>query len=79
MAGDTAKGKAAYHEFLALLERCRSRHPHPEGSQSGAREAAVAGKSPAASLAPSDGLRNQAISLIDLSMSAIEIFQQLAS
>jgi len=35
---------AAYKDFLALLERRRSRDSHPEASQDRVREAAVTGK-----------------------------------
>jgi hypothetical protein len=41
MAGDTAKTKAAYNDFLTLWERCRPRHLHLERSQSGVCEVAV--------------------------------------
>jgi hypothetical protein len=39
MSGDTAKAKTA---LLRPLERRRPRHPHPEGSLGGVREADVA-------------------------------------
>ena len=42
ISGDTAKAKAAYQDFLDALERRRPRHPHPERSQGGVREVAVA-------------------------------------
>ena len=42
MTGDAAKARAEYQDFLRPLERRRPRHPHPEGSQGGVREAAVA-------------------------------------
>ena len=34
---------AAYQDFLTLWKDARSRHPHPEGSQGGIREAALSG------------------------------------
>ena len=37
--------------FRSPCGKIKPRHPHPEGSQSGVREVAVAGKSPALSLA----------------------------
>jgi hypothetical protein len=39
--GDT-KEQAAYQDLFVPLERRRPQHPHPERSQSGVREAAVA-------------------------------------
>ena len=35
------KGARRYKRFPHPLERCRPRHPHPEASQSGVREAAM--------------------------------------
>jgi predicted Zn-dependent protease len=32
--GNTAKAKAAYQDFLTLVERCRLRHPHSKTGQS---------------------------------------------
>jgi len=45
--------------FLYIVEGGRPRHPHPEASQGGVREAAIAGKILPRPLL-SDGLRNQA-------------------
>ena len=42
LSGDTAKAQARVSGFPRALERRRPRHPHPEGSQGGVREAAVA-------------------------------------
>jgi eukaryotic-like serine/threonine-protein kinase len=41
LQGDTAKARTAYLDFLTLWKD-RPRHPHPEGSQGGIRQAAVA-------------------------------------
>jgi hypothetical protein len=50
LQGDTVKARAAYQDFLALwaVEGCRPRHPHPEASQSGVREAAITVRTSAA-------------------------------
>jgi hypothetical protein len=40
-AGDKAKAKTAYQDFLTPLERCRPRHPDPPASQGGIRQDAV--------------------------------------
>src|ERR1022692_368282 len=51
-------------QLWASWERRRPRHPHPEGSQGGVREAAIARqKSWPRRLLFVDGLRNQAITL----------------
>src|SRR5215469_3273820 len=42
MQGDTAKAEGAYKDFLALVERCRPRHPYLERNQGGVREVTVA-------------------------------------
>ncbi len=44
-------GARRLQRFPYALERRRPRHPHPEGSQSGVRQAAIAGKSLVSSLA----------------------------
>jgi hypothetical protein len=59
MQGDTARAKAAYQDFLAPLERRRPRYPHPEGSESGVREVALAEKPVPRPLLFADGLRKQ--------------------
>ena len=41
MQGDTAKAKTAYQDFFGVVERRRSRHPHPNRRQSRVRQAAV--------------------------------------
>ena len=41
LAGDSAKARGAYKEFPYPLERRRPRHPNPEASQGGVREAAM--------------------------------------
>ena len=38
---DTASARTAYQDFFALWKDARPRHPHPEGSQGGVREAAM--------------------------------------
>ena len=41
LSGENAKAKTAYQDFLTLWKVRRSRHPHPETSESGVREAPV--------------------------------------
>ncbi len=41
ISGDTAKAKSCLPGFPHPLERRRPRHPHPERSQGGVREAAI--------------------------------------
>ena len=41
MSGDKEGARKAYQDFLDSLERRRPRHPHPERSQGGVREAAM--------------------------------------
>jgi hypothetical protein len=48
-----------------LLRREQLRHPHPAASQGGVREAAIAEELLPLARCFTDGLRNQAISLID--------------
>ena len=42
MAGETAKAKAAYQDFLTLWKDADPDIPNPEASQSGVREAPIA-------------------------------------
>ena len=46
LSGDSVKAKSAYQDLLALWKDAEPDSPHPEKSQRGIREAAIAGKSP---------------------------------
>jgi len=41
LQGDTVKARAAYQDFLTLLERRRPGRSHPEASQSGILEIGI--------------------------------------
>jgi hypothetical protein len=56
---ENEKGPAIALPFF--LEKRRPRHPHPERSQGGVRQAAIAGEILPRRLLVADGLRNQAI------------------
>ena len=60
LTGDPAKARTAYQDFFTLWKDADPGPPHPEGSQGGVLEAAVAGRIPPHRLRFSDRSRKQA-------------------